>query len=102
MTEKTALGTKQAAKSPQDPTQGHEIGVLMAFSRVPSLIKWIEQDLRRRVRYPTELLRRIEMFRATPMNMRLESALCFFKTTADVLSSIPGVGRFLYTGCSLL
>ena len=100
--EKAPKGTKQGAKLPEVSKQGRKIGVLLAFPRVPSRIMRIEQDLRRRVRYPTELLRRIELFRATPMNMRLESALCFFKTTADVLSSIPGVGRFLYTGCSLL
>ena len=54
--EKAPKGTKQGAKLPEIPTQGREIGVFLAFSRVPCSITRIEQDLRRRSLYTTELL----------------------------------------------
>ena len=53
--EKAPKGTKQGAKLPEGLTQGHEIGVFLAFSRYPSRIERIEQDLRRRSLYPAEL-----------------------------------------------
>ena len=59
LAEKWPQGTKQGTKSPEGLTQGCEIGVFLAFSRFPASITRIEQDLRRRVLYPTELLGRI-------------------------------------------
>ena len=53
--EKAPKGTKQGAKSPEALIQGREIGVFLAFSRFPASITRIEQDLRRRMLYPTEL-----------------------------------------------
>ena len=53
--EKAPKGTKQGAKLPEVLIQGREIGVILAFSRVPCGIKRLEQDLRRRVLYPAEL-----------------------------------------------
>ena len=53
--EKAPKGTKQGAKLPEVSKQGREIGVFLAFSRIPSSVKQIEQDLRRRVLYPAEL-----------------------------------------------
>lgn len=50
--EKAPKGTKQGAKLPEGLTQGHEIGVFLAFSRYPSRIERIEQDLRRGLLYP--------------------------------------------------
>ena len=50
--EKAAKGTKQGAKLPEIPTQGREIGVFLAFPRFPSVVKRIEQDLRRGLFYP--------------------------------------------------
>ena len=50
--EKAPKGTKQGAKLPEVPTQGREIGVFLAFSRVPCSITRIEQDLRRGLLYP--------------------------------------------------
>ena len=55
LTEKRTQGTKKGAKSAEVPTQGRESGVFLAFSRFPSLITRIEQDLRRRTLYPAEL-----------------------------------------------
>ena len=62
LTEKTAQGTKQGAKLPEIPTQGREIGVFLAFSRFPASITRIEQDLRRRMLYPTELRGQMDVF----------------------------------------
>ena len=45
--EKAPKGTKQGAKLPEGLTQGREIGVFLAFSRIPCSITRIEQDLRR-------------------------------------------------------
>ena len=45
--EKAPKGTKQGAKLPEGLTQGREIGVFLAFSRVPAVVGRIEQDLRR-------------------------------------------------------
>ena len=53
--EKAPMGTKQGAKFPKVLTQGRKIGVFLAFSHVPSSVKRIEQDLRRRTLYPGEL-----------------------------------------------
>ena len=53
--EKAPKGTKQGAKLPEALTQGRESGVFLAFSRFPSVVKRIEQDLRRRMLYPAEL-----------------------------------------------
>ena len=58
--EKAPKGTKQGAKLPEIPKQGREIGVFLAFSRFPSLVKRIEQDLRRRTLYPTEVQRHMK------------------------------------------
>ena len=57
--EKAPKGTKQGAKLPEVSKQGREIGVFLAFSRIPSSVKQIEQDLRRRTLYPAELLRQV-------------------------------------------
>ena len=57
--EKAPKGTKQGAKSPAALIQGREIGVFLAFSQVSSIVKWIEQDLRRRTLYPAEIRVRI-------------------------------------------
>ena len=57
--EKAPKGTKQGAKAPEGLTQGREISVFLAFSRVPSSVKRIEQDLRRRTLYRAELRRHI-------------------------------------------
>ena len=62
--EKAPKGTKQGAKLPEVSKQGREIGVFLAFSRVPSHIKRIDQDLRRRPLYPTELRGLISHFHA--------------------------------------
>ena len=59
--EKAPKGTKQGAKLPEVSKQGREIGVFLAFSRIPSSVKQIEQDLRRRTFYPGELRRRIKL-----------------------------------------
>ena len=53
--EKWTQGTKQGAKLPEVSKQGREISVFLAFSRFPSSVKRIEQDLRRRTLYPAEL-----------------------------------------------
>ena len=53
--EKAPKGTEQGAKSPKALIQGREIGVFLAFSRLPSSVERIEQDLRRRTLYPAEL-----------------------------------------------
>ena len=45
--EKAPKGTKQGTKSSEGLTQGREIGVFLAFSRVPAVVGRIEQDLRR-------------------------------------------------------
>ena len=45
--EKAPKGTKQGAKLPEGLTQGREISVFLAFSRVPAVVGRIEQDLRR-------------------------------------------------------
>jgi len=50
--EKAPKGTKQGAKLPKVLTQGRKIGVFLAFSRVSSSVKRIEQDLRRGLLYP--------------------------------------------------
>ena len=57
--EKAPKGTKQGAKLPEVSKQSREIGVFLAFSRVPASITRIEQDLRRRSLYPAELRMRI-------------------------------------------
>ena len=57
--EKAPKGTKQGAKLPEVLIQGREIGVFLAFSRLPSSVEWIEQDLRNRVLYPAELQRQM-------------------------------------------
>lgn len=44
--EKAPKGTKQGAKLPEVSKQGREIGVFLAFSRLPSSVERIEQDLR--------------------------------------------------------
>ena len=54
--EKAPKGTKQGAKLPEVSKQGREIGVFLAFSQVSSVAGRIEQDLRRAVLYPAELL----------------------------------------------
>ncbi len=53
--EKAPKGTKQGAKLPEISKQGREIGVFLAFPQVSSVVKQIEQDLRRRSLYPAEL-----------------------------------------------
>ena len=53
--EKATKGTKQGAKLPEVLIQGREIGVFLAFPQVSSVVKQIEQDLRRRSLYPAEL-----------------------------------------------
>ena len=58
--EKAPKGTKQGAILLEVSKQGREIGVFLAFSRVPAVVGRIEQDLRRRVLYPTELLRHVQ------------------------------------------
>ena len=50
--EKAPKGTKQGAKLPEVSNQGREIGVFLAFSQHPSVVKQIEQDLRRGPLYP--------------------------------------------------
>ena len=45
--EKAPKGTKQGDKLPEVLMQGREIGVFLAFSRVPAVVGRIEQDLRR-------------------------------------------------------
>ena len=57
--EKAPKGTKQGAKAPEGLTQGREIGVFLAISRLPSSVERIEQDLRRRTLYPAEIRVRI-------------------------------------------
>ena len=57
--EKAPKGTKQGAKLPEVLIQGREISVFLAFSRFPARITRIEQDLRRRTLYTTELLEHI-------------------------------------------
>ena len=44
---------------PEVSKQGREIGVFLALSQFPSCIKRIEQNLRRRLLYTTELLGRV-------------------------------------------
>ena len=60
--EKAPKGTKQGAKLPEALTQGREIGVFLAFSRFPVSITRIEQDLRRRMLYPAELLEHMPLY----------------------------------------
>ena len=57
--EKAPKGTKQGAKLPEVLIQGREIGVILAFSRVPAVVGRIEQDLRRLALYPAELRRQL-------------------------------------------
>ena len=59
--EKAPKGTKQGDKLPEVLMQGREIGVFLAFSRVPAVVGRIEQHLRRRTLYPGELRRRIKL-----------------------------------------
>ena len=58
--EKAPKGTKQGDILPEASIQGREIGIFLAFSQYSSSIKRIEQDLRRRVLYQTELLRHVQ------------------------------------------
>ena len=60
--EKAPKGTKQGAKLPEVLIQGREIGVFLAFPRFLSVVKRIEQDLRRRALYPGELRRHAHIF----------------------------------------
>ena len=60
--EKAPKGTKQGAKLPEVLIQGREIGVFLAFSRLPSSVERIEQDLRRRTLYPAELLGHLPVY----------------------------------------
>ena len=57
--EKAPKGTEQGAKLPEVLIQCREIGVFLAFSRVPAVVGRIEQDLRRRTLYPAELQRQM-------------------------------------------
>ena len=75
--EKAPKGTKQGAKLPEVSKQGREIGVFLAFSHVPAVVGRIEQDLRRRMLYPTELRGQMAIFDYFAEYSELFTVFCF-------------------------
>ena len=75
--EKTPKGTEQGAKLPEVSKQGREIGVFLAFSHVPAVVGRIEQDLRRRMLYPTELRGQMAIFDYFAEYSELFTVFCF-------------------------